>query len=50
MHYASKVVKEVIGIKKFIIKLGVIPSVINLVTLYCDNNGSIAQEKEPRSH
>ncbi len=31
-------------------ELSVVPSIVNPVTLYCDNNGAIAQAKEPRSH
>ena len=27
-----------------------VPSIVNPVPLYCDNNGAIAQAKEPRSH
>jgi hypothetical protein len=33
---------EAIWIKKFIIKLGVVLSIVDLVAMYCDNNGSIA--------
>ena len=36
--------------KKFLSGLGVVPSISNPVDLYCDNNGAIAQAKEPRSH
>ena len=36
--------------KKFITKLGVVPSISELILLLCDNNGAIAQAKEPRSH
>ena len=36
--------------KKFIAELGVVPSCVDPVTLYCDNNGVIAQAREPRSH
>ena len=36
--------------KKFITKLGVVPSMSDALELYCDNNGTIAQAKEPRSH
>ena len=25
-------------------------SIVDLIPLYCDNNGAIVQEKEPRSH
>ncbi|KAK9128492.1 hypothetical protein Syun_017289 [Stephania yunnanensis] len=46
---ASDVAKEAIWIKKFISELGVVPSIANPVYLYCDNNGAIAQAKEPRS-
>jgi len=28
----------------------VVPSIIDLVAIYCDNNEFIAKEKEPRSH
>ena len=27
-----------------------VPSIADPIDLYCDNNGAIAQEKEPRSH
>ena len=27
-----------------------VPSISNLMDLFCDNNGAIAQVKEPRSH
>ncbi|KAK8690580.1 hypothetical protein V6N13_074112 [Hibiscus sabdariffa] len=47
---ASEVAKEAVWIKKFITGLGVIPSISDVVDLYCDNNGAIAQAKEPRSH
>ncbi|KAK8534676.1 hypothetical protein V6N12_057320 [Hibiscus sabdariffa] len=47
---ASEAAKEAVWIKKFITGLGVIPSISDVVDLYCDNNGAIAQAKEPRSH
>ena len=47
---ASDAAKEVVWIKKFITKLGVVPSILYPVDLFCDNNGPIAQAKEPRSH
>ncbi|KAK8698021.1 hypothetical protein V6N13_114153 [Hibiscus sabdariffa] len=47
---ASEAAKEVVWIKKFITGLGVVPSIVDAVDLYCDNNGAIAQAKEPRSH
>ena len=36
--------------KKFITELGVVPGSEESISLYCDNNGAIAQAKEPRSH
>ena len=47
---ASDAAKEAVWIKKFISALGVVPSIADPVDLYCDNNGAIAQAKEPRSH
>ncbi|CAA7049618.1 unnamed protein product [Microthlaspi erraticum] len=47
---ASEAAKEAVWIRKFITELGVIPSYSSPVDLYCDNNGAIAQAKEPRSH
>ncbi|KAK8621636.1 hypothetical protein V6N13_081069 [Hibiscus sabdariffa] len=50
LNGASEAAKEAVWIKKFITGLGVIPSISDAVDLYCDNNGAIAQAKEPRSH
>ncbi|KAI5397676.1 hypothetical protein KIW84_063483 [Lathyrus oleraceus] len=47
---ASSATKEVVWIKKFISELGIVPSIVDPIGLYCDNNGAIAQAKEPRSH
>ncbi|KAG8489272.1 hypothetical protein CXB51_017288 [Gossypium anomalum] len=47
---ASEVAKEAVWIKKFITELGVVPSISDAIELRCDNNGAIAQAKEPRSH
>ena len=47
---ASNVAKEAIWIKKFIIELGIIPSIVNPMDLYYDSNEAITQAKEPRSH
>jgi 23S rRNA A1618 N6-methylase RlmF len=46
---ASEATKEVVWIRKFVSKLGVVPSCSSPIDLYCDNNGAIAQTKEPRS-
>ena len=45
---ASKAMKEAIWYKKFATEIGVMPSDAN--PLYCDNNGTIAHAKEPRSY
>ncbi|KAG8498489.1 hypothetical protein CXB51_004896 [Gossypium anomalum] len=47
---ASEAAKEAVWIKKFITKLGIVPSISDSIELRCDNNGAIAQAKEPRSH
>ena len=47
---ASKAAKEVVWIKKFLLELGVVPSIVDPVLVYCDNNGAIAQVKGSRSH
>ena len=47
---ASEAAKEAVWIKKFITELGVVPSIESPIKLYCDNNGAIAQAKEPWSH
>lgn len=47
---ASEAAKEAVWMKKFITELNVVPTIMSPVPLYCDNNGAIAQAKEPRSH
>ena len=47
---ASDAAKEAAWIRKFVSELGIVASASCPVDLYCDNSGSIAQEKEPRSH
>ena len=47
---ASEAAKEAVWIKKFITELGVVPSIVHLILLHCDNNGAITQAKEPLSH
>ena len=42
--------KEAVWIKKFITEIGVVPSIVHPILLYCDNNGAITQAKEPQSH
>jgi hypothetical protein len=47
---ASEASKEGVWIRKFLSELCVFPSVSSPLDLYCDNNGDIAQAKEPRNH
>ena len=47
---ASEAAKEAVWINKFIAELGVVPSITDALELYCDNNGAIAQAKEPQFH
>ena len=47
---ASEAAKEAVWMKKFIGELGVVSSISDHVPLFCDNNGAIAQAREPRSH
>ena len=42
--------KEAVWIKKFVTELGVVPTIVDPIDIYCDNNGAIAQAREPRSH
>ncbi|XP_058734296.1 secreted RxLR effector protein 161-like [Vicia villosa] len=46
----SNAANETIWIKKFIRDLGIVPSIVDRIDLYYDNNGAIAQAKKSRSH
>ena len=46
----SDATKEAVWLKKFIIDLGVVSTILDPIPMLCDNNGAIAQAKEPRSH
>ena len=47
---ACEAANEAVWLRKFVIELGVFPSVQDPVVLFCDNTGAIANAKEPRSH
>ena len=47
---ACEAAKEVVSLKKFYIDLEVVPGENKPLVLYCDNNGALANSKEPRSH
>ncbi|KAL0445778.1 UNVERIFIED_CONTAM: Retrovirus-related Pol polyprotein from transposon RE2 [Sesamum latifolium] len=50
LNGASKAANEAIWMKNYIQELGVVPNIAEPVVIFCDNNGAIAQAKEPRSH
>ncbi|KAK4430733.1 Copia protein [Sesamum alatum] len=47
---ALEAAKEAVWMGNYIQELGVVPSIAEPVVIFCDNNGAIAQAKEPRSH
>jgi len=47
---ACEAAKEAVWLRKFITSLGVVSTIADPIVLYCDNNGAIAQAREPRSH
>ena len=47
---ASDAAKEAMWLRKFITELGVAPSLVGPVLLYCDSSGAIAQANEPKAH
>ncbi|KAK4407852.1 Retrovirus-related Pol polyprotein from transposon RE2 [Sesamum angolense] len=47
---ASEVAKETVWMKNYIQELGIVTSIVEPVVIFFDNNGAIAQVKEPRSH
>ena len=47
---ASEAAKKGVWIRNFLIELGVFPNASSPLNLYCDNNGAIAQAKQPRNH
>src|SRR3954467_679526 len=46
----SEAMKEGYWIKKFVTELGVVPSAEDPMEIYCDNSGTVAQDREARSH
>ncbi|KAL0445781.1 UNVERIFIED_CONTAM: hypothetical protein Slati_1706000 [Sesamum latifolium] len=47
---ALEAAKEAVWIKNYIQELGMVPSIVEPVVIFCDNNGAIAQAKKLRSH
>ena len=49
-EYIAASERKWFGSRSSLDELGVVPSNVDPIPLYCDNNGVIAQAKEPRSH
>ena len=47
---ASKTAKEGVWMKQFMMDLGVVPSALNPISLFCDNTSAIALANKPRFH
>ena len=47
---ASDAAKEAVWLRKFLGKLGVVPTLESPVPVYCDSTRAIVQAKEPKSH
>ena len=45
---AFEAAKEVVWLINFLMDLEVVPSAQSAITLYCDNNGAVANSKEPK--
>ena len=46
----SEATKEVFWLRKFLMGLGIVPLAVLSLVLFCDNNGMMAQSKEPKNH
>ncbi|KAL0325350.1 UNVERIFIED_CONTAM: Retrovirus-related Pol polyprotein from transposon TNT 1-94 [Sesamum radiatum] len=47
---ASEATKEAVWMKNYIQDLGIVPSIVEPVVIFCDNNGATAQANESRSY
>ncbi|KAK4390391.1 Retrovirus-related Pol polyprotein from transposon TNT 1-94 [Sesamum angolense] len=47
---ASEATKEAVWMKNYIQDLGIVPSIVQPIVIFCDNNGATAQAKESRSY
>ena len=47
---AYEAAKEAVQLRKFLMDLEVVPEAEQPMTLFCDNSGTVANSKEPRSH
>ncbi|KAK1626565.1 hypothetical protein QYE76_000880 [Lolium multiflorum] len=49
-EYIAASEASAVWMKRFIVELGVVPSALDPLIIYCDNMGAIANAQEPRSH
>ncbi|KAK1668438.1 hypothetical protein QYE76_056597 [Lolium multiflorum] len=49
-YIAASEASSAVWMKRFIVELGVVPSALDPLVIYCDNMGAIANAQEPRSH
>ena len=47
---ASEAAKEAVWLRNFLMDLDVIPGLPKIITIYCDNSGTVANSKEPWAH
>ena len=50
MRVSNMVLETVLDQRSSLDEFGVVPSIVDLIPMYWDNNGAIAQAMEPRSH
>ncbi|KAK1695764.1 hypothetical protein QYE76_012461 [Lolium multiflorum] len=48
-YIALRRLSEAVWMKRFIVELGVVPSALDPLVIYCDNMGAIANAQEPRN-
>lgn len=46
----NEVTKEAVWLKKLLIYLGIVPSIVEPVEIFSDNEGAVVLTKEPRDH
>ena len=47
---ASEAAKEAVWLKNFLMDLEVVPTVQSAISVYCGNNGAVANSDEPKRH
>lgn len=47
---ACETTKEGVWLRKFMLEFGVVPSIQSPIVFYCDNNGAVANARDPKCH